>query len=155
MNVATKRLQKEYAAIQNEPVPYVVTRPDPTNILDWHYVLTGPAGSPYEGGEYHGIVRCPKEYPFKPPSILMYTPNGRFKINQRICMTMSDFHPESWQPAWTIGAILTGLLSFMLEKEITNGSIEASDEEKREFAANSRAHNRSNTKFKDIFSDLC
>lgn len=43
-----------------------------------------------------GKLIFPKEYPYKPPSIMMLTPNGRFKLNSRLCLSMSDFHPESW-----------------------------------------------------------
>ena len=35
------------------------------------------------GGYYHGKLVFPREYPFKPPSIYMATPNGRFKCNTR------------------------------------------------------------------------
>ena len=31
---------------------------------------------------------------------------------------------ESWNPMWTVASILTGLLSFMLESQITTGSLE-------------------------------
>ncbi len=37
------------------------------------------------GGVYHGKVVFPPSYPFKPPSILMLTPNGRFAVNTRLC----------------------------------------------------------------------
>ena len=29
------------------------------NILEWHYMIKGPKGSPYEGGMYHGKLRFP------------------------------------------------------------------------------------------------
>ena len=32
---------------------------------------------------------------------------------------MSDYHPESWNPAWSVSTILKGVLSFMLSDEIT------------------------------------
>ena len=51
------------------------------------------------GGVYHGKLLFPAAYPFKPPSILMLTPNGRFAVNQRLCLSMSDYHPESWNRA--------------------------------------------------------
>ena len=35
------------------------------------------------GGYYHGKLIFPREFPFKPPSIYMITPNGRFKCNTR------------------------------------------------------------------------
>ena len=28
----------------------------------------------------------------------MLTPNGRFKVATRLCLSMSDFHPETWNP---------------------------------------------------------
>ena len=48
-----------------------------------HYVVEGPPDSPYRGGYYHGVLTFPREYPFKPPSIRMITPNGRFQTNYR------------------------------------------------------------------------
>ena len=36
------------------------------------------------------------QYPYRPPSILMLTPSGRFAIQQKLCLSISDFHPESW-----------------------------------------------------------
>ncbi|NXE71507.1 UB2J2 enzyme, partial [Calcarius ornatus] len=92
-----------------------------------HYVVRGPELTPYEGGYYHGKLIFPREFPFKPPSIYMITPNGRFKCNTRLCLSITDFHPDTWNPAWSVSTILTGLLSFMVEKGPTLGSIETSE----------------------------
>lgn len=81
-----------------------------------HYVVCGPENTPYEGGYYHGKLVFPKEFPFKPPAIYMITPNGRFKTNTRLCLSISDFHPDTWNPSWSVSTILTGLLSFMVCK---------------------------------------
>jgi len=35
-------------------------------------------------GRYHGKVVFPNDYPFKPPSIYMLTPNGRFETGRRL-----------------------------------------------------------------------
>jgi ubiquitin-protein ligase len=51
-------------------------------------------GTEYEGGVYHGKIVFPPEYPFKPPSISLFTPNGRFATNTKLCLSMTDFHPE-------------------------------------------------------------
>lgn len=80
-----------------------------------HYVVKGPEKTPYEGGFYHGKLIFPGEFPFQPPSIYMTTPNGRFKVNTRLCLSISDFHPDTWNPAWSVSTILTGLLSFMVK----------------------------------------
>uniref|UniRef100_M1AIQ7 Ubiquitin conjugating enzyme 2 n=1 Tax=Solanum tuberosum TaxID=4113 RepID=M1AIQ7_SOLTU len=85
-----------------EPVSHVVARPSPNDILEWR-------------GFYYGKIKFPPEYPFKPPGISMTTPNGRFMTQKKICLSMSDFHPESWNPMWSVSSILTGLLSFMVK----------------------------------------
>jgi len=53
----------------------------------------------------------------------MRTPSGRFQPDKKICFSMSDFHPELWNPMWSISSILTGLISFMNSKDITTGGV--------------------------------
>jgi hypothetical protein len=33
-------------------------------------------------------------YPLAPPGIMILTPNGRFATGRRLCLSMSDYHPE-------------------------------------------------------------
>ena len=75
------RLRKEFRDLKKNPVNNIQATPKENNILEWHYVIQGLKGSPYQDGWYHGVVTFPKEYPFKPPSIQMITPNGRFKVD--------------------------------------------------------------------------
>jgi len=150
-----KRLTKEYKTIQSTPPPYINAKPNDENILEWHYVITGPQNTPFEGGQYHGMLRFPTEYPFKPPSISIITPNGRFACNTRLCLSMSDYHPDTWNPAWSVATILTGLLSFMTGDESTTGSINTSPNVKRRLAKDSKAWNiKENQRFIKQFPDL-
>ncbi|KAL6937859.1 Ubiquitin-conjugating enzyme E2 6 [Hanseniaspora osmophila] len=152
---ANKRLTKEYKNIVANPPQYIIARPNEDNILEWHYVISGPPDTPFVGGEYHGTLVFPADYPFKPPAIRMITPNGRFKENTRLCLSMSDFHPDSWNPTWSVSTILTGLLSFMTGDESTTGSIVTSDEVKKRLALQSKHYNsRQNTRFKKVFPEL-
>ncbi|XP_074599044.1 ubiquitin-conjugating enzyme E2 J2-like [Brevipalpus obovatus] len=153
-STSTQRLKREYLKILKDPVPHIVAHPLPENILEWHYVIRGPEGTPYENGIYHGKLKFPPEYPFKPPSILIITPNGRFKCNMRLCLSISDYHPQTWNPVWSISTILTGLLSFMLENNPTMGSIETKDSKKRAFARESWQFNLENKDFCRLFPEL-
>lgn len=151
---AHKRLTKEYKTIVENPPPYIEAHPSERNILEWHYLLEGPPNTVYEGGQYHGVLVFPNDYPFKPPSIKIITPNGRFATNTRLCLSMSDYHPDTWNPGWSVATILNGLLSFMTGDEPTTGSIVTSDAAKRIYAKNSMLWNaKENVRFVKEFED--
>ncbi|KXJ07560.1 ubiquitin-conjugating enzyme E2 J2 [Exaiptasia diaphana] len=151
---ASARLRQDYLRIARDPVPYITACPLPSNILEWHYVVRGPENTPYEGGFYHGKLVFPKDFPFKPPRIFMITPNGRFKVNTRLCLSISDFHPDTWNPAWSVSTILTGLLSFMNETAPTLGSVETSEYQKRQFAYASGPFNLQDRIFCELFPNI-
>mmetsp|Transcript_26236 Transcript_26236/g.72032 ORF Transcript_26236/g.72032 Transcript_26236/m.72032 type:complete len:280 (-) Transcript_26236:655-1494(-) len=142
--MATKRLRKELIKLQTEPPPGIIAEPDESNILKWHYVIRGPTETPYEGGVYLGKIVFPSEYPMKAPSIYMLTPSGRFQISTKICMSMSDFHPESWNPMWSVATIIQGIQSFMASEELTTGGLKASEVDRKKFAKLSMAYNNKN-----------
>ena len=79
-----------------DPLPGVVAHPFPSNLLEWHFVLEGGKGTEYEGGVYHGIMQFPPAYPYRPPSLQMLTPSGRFAVSQKICLSNTDYHAETW-----------------------------------------------------------
>lgn len=68
----------------------------------------------------------------------MHTPSGRFQPSTRLCLSISDFHPKSFNPAWEVSTILIGLLSFMTSDEMTTGSVSTTAAEKRYHAARSK-----------------
>eukprot|EP00930_Biecheleria_cincta_P058676 TRINITY_DN44480_c0_g1_i1.p1 TRINITY_DN44480_c0_g1~~TRINITY_DN44480_c0_g1_i1.p1 ORF type:complete len:266 (+),score=52.12 TRINITY_DN44480_c0_g1_i1:55-852(+) len=150
---AKSRLLKELKVISSDPPPHIHVAVDETNILDWNYLMQGPKDTPYEGGWYWGKLRFPKDYPFKPPSILMMTPNGRFQPNTRLCLSMSDYHPETWQPAWSVATVLKGLLSFMCEDTPTAGAVDPPPpkEARQQLAASSIAWNQDQADFLRAF----
>ena len=149
-----RRLTKDYKMVQQTPPPYVTAHPEGDNILVWHYTIEGPPDSPYCGGFYHGKLLFPADFPYCPPSVMMLTPNGRFKTAQRLCFSMTDFHPKEWNPMWSVASILTGLLSFMLDDLETYGSMSATDQAKQSYAAQSHEHNLNNAQWVDLFPEL-
>ncbi|XP_070509393.1 ubiquitin-conjugating enzyme E2 J2 [Chironomus tepperi] len=150
----TARLKQDYIRLKQDPVPYIHAEFLPSNILEWHYVIIGPSDSAFSGGYYHGSLIFTKDFPFKPPSIYIYTPNGRFKPNKRLCLSISDYHPDSWNPAWSVSTILTGLLSIMLENTPLLGSCESTTYEKKKLALNSLEFNLKNETFVELFPEL-
>jgi ubiquitin-conjugating enzyme E2 J1 len=120
------------------PTHSYAAQPLEDNLFEWHFTIRGPADTDYAGGIYHGRIIFPPEYPYKPPSIMLLTPNGRFEVNKRICLSMSDFHPESWQPSWSIRTVLLALISFMpTPGEGAVGALEVPKAERQKLAASS------------------
>lgn len=80
--------------------------------LEINFILYGLKDSPYAGGEYLGKLVHSPVYPAKPPDYYFSTPNGRFHLNSKICITTSGYHLEEWAPAaWNLLTLLEGLLS--------------------------------------------
>ena len=130
---AVLRLQKEHRTILKDQKSQIdkegritenfIASPDPSNIFEWYFIVFGLKDCPFEGGFYLGKLVFPREYPWKPPSIMMVTETGSFRVNARICLSISDYHPETWNPAWPIRSIIIGLISFMCTNSLTAGSI--------------------------------
>ena len=108
---AIRTLKKDAIAIVKDPIPFIVTKPDPKTFLEWHFCIFGPEDTPYENGIYHGKLIFPKTYPMAAPDVYFLTPSGRFKTNKAICLSASAHHPDEWSASWTLGTLLTGLLS--------------------------------------------
>jgi ubiquitin-conjugating enzyme E2 J2 len=154
-DLCTRRLTKELRALQKDPIktPKITIVPNEANILEMHYVIEGSDKTPYTGGIYHGKLIFPKDYPLKPPSVMMLTPSGRFQPSRRLCLSMSDFHPETWNPMWSVSTILTGLYSFMLETAPTLGSIETTTSQKQKYARQSLDFNCKDGTFRRLFPE--
>lgn len=143
-DVNIKKLTKEWAKIQREPIHNVEVRLDNDDLKIWFFKFTFSDG-PYNGGEYIGQLMFPPQYPFKPPDFMMLTPNGRYDINHKICLSNTGFHSESWSASWTPSSLIVGFISTFEDtnKEITKGlgHIVTSLEEKHKYAENSASYN--------------
>uniref|UniRef100_A0A7S3JFC2 UBC core domain-containing protein n=1 Tax=Euplotes harpa TaxID=151035 RepID=A0A7S3JFC2_9SPIT len=151
--VTLKRIQKEYQGLQENPglLPNAFVVPNSDNLLEWHFAVYG-LDEPYKGGVYHGVVILPENYPKAPPGIKVLTPSGRFTVNYKLCLSISDWHPESWNPSWKIYQIILGLISVMSEDvEFGVGMIMESKEVRRQFAKDSIEYNLRNPMFKKLF----
>ncbi|CAI2347049.1 unnamed protein product [Caenorhabditis sp. 36 PRJEB53466] len=152
--IAIRRLQKDYAKLMTDPVDGIQALPNEDNILEWHYCLRGSTDTPFHGGYYWGKVIFKENFPWSPPAITMITPNGRFATNTRLCLSISDYHPETWNPGWTVSAILIGLHSFMNENQPAAGAVSMTPQEQRNFAVASKEFNVKYREFRRFFPNL-
>ncbi|KAF8487638.1 ubiquitin-conjugating enzyme/RWD-like protein [Gautieria morchelliformis] len=103
--------------------------------------MRGPAGTEFEGGIYHFRIQLPSEYPFRPPSIMLLTPNGRFELNTKICISFTNYHEELWQPAWGVRTAIIALQGFFPlkgETAVGVGAVEYPTLERKRLAKLSR-----------------
>lgn len=111
-SAGVKRLMKEAVELR-EPTEMYFAQPLEDNLFEWHFTVRGPLDSDFDGGIYHGRILFPPEYPMKPPNVVILTPNGRFELNKKICLSISGYHPETWLPSWSIRTALLALIGFM------------------------------------------
>ncbi|MCJ1300283.1 hypothetical protein MMC08_003079 [Hypocenomyce scalaris] len=104
---------KEATELASTPDSNLHASPLDSNLFEWHFTLSGPPGTPYSSGIYHGRIILPPTYPLRPPSFRFLTPSGRFEVNREICLSISGHHEESWQPAWGVRTALVAIRSFM------------------------------------------
>eukprot|EP00871_Galdieria_phlegrea_P002808 jgi/Galph1/3528/GphlegSOOS_G2241.1 len=147
------RLTQELKRIQRDPPQYIQVAPHSRNFLTWYFVLEGPPETCYEGGLYLGKLEFPKEFPYKPPAIYLCTPNGRLQVDTRLCLSMSDYHPETWNPLWSVSAVLNGLLSFMVSDEQSMNTLKTSIQQRKKLAKLSHTFNASLSTFCEFFPD--
>jgi ubiquitin-protein ligase len=117
---------------------YVRIGPFGRNLLRWHFSVSGPPSSDFSHGIYHGRVLLPKDYPGSPPRIQVLTPSGRFIPGHDICLSASNFHPESWTPRWTVLSLVDALRLHMLTQANEIGGMNATPQERRAMAKASR-----------------
>eukprot|EP00388_Colpodella_angusta_P024553 GDKJ01064482.1.p1 GENE.GDKJ01064482.1~~GDKJ01064482.1.p1 ORF type:complete len:218 (-),score=43.71 GDKJ01064482.1:48-701(-) len=150
----TQRLTKEWIGIQRQMHDLFVVRPEPTNMLKWHFLIFD-LNENFSGGVYHGTLTFTKDYPYTPPEVRMETPNGRFDLNTKLCLSMSSFHAESWNPSWRIDTLILGIISYFCEpsQPTATGSFKSPPEKLRQLAFESFEHVSSNSQLKKLFPD--
>ena len=137
----------------------------PTETLGRWYALLmfleEPAGrdsSPFSGGEYLFEMRAPTTYPATPPIFTALTPNGVYKPNSAICVSVGTFHADAWRKYKSMGmagfasnAIHNGLVCYgSLGEGI---GLQATNlEQKRGLARRSQKFNRS--RYPKIMAEL-
>jgi len=124
-NLFQRRFKGELAMMEKhtpEGFDYYVSEDNP---YEWWILMKGLKDSSYEGGYYMFKVILPKEYPMKPPSYQILTPNGRFtshisksgktQTSGKICLSNSSYHADMWKSVWYITTILKGFQSIWMD----------------------------------------
>ncbi|CAF1229034.1 unnamed protein product [Rotaria magnacalcarata] len=139
-STSVKRLMRE-AVEMKDPTELYYCQPIEDNLFEWHFTIRGPIATEFEEGIYHGRIIFPVEYPMKPPSIILLTESGRFKIHEKICLSISGHHVETWTPTWGVRTALLAIIGFMeTPGEGALGSLDYTPEERKLLAKKSHSY---------------
>lgn len=151
---AFKRVVKELSEYsKNKPTDYKLAY-DQSDLQIIYAVLMNMDG-PFSGGEYILKIKLPDDYPLRPPVISCITPNGRFRSDVNICLSISHFHSETWSPLINIEKIVYSVLSAFYDTSIQGeGSIRNLDKKIiTDYALKSKDYNIThNSKIMDMIN---
>ncbi|XP_046982713.1 ubiquitin-conjugating enzyme E2 Z-like [Schistocerca americana] len=122
------RIKRDMMSIYNEPPPGLFVVPDEKDITVIHALITGSFDTPYEGGFFYFLVRCPPDYPIRPPRVKLMTTGGgtvRFNPNLykngKICLSiLGTWTGPCWSPAQSLASVLISIQSLLNEKPYHN-----------------------------------
>ncbi|KAL9188440.1 hypothetical protein ACHAXT_006818 [Thalassiosira profunda] len=121
------RLMREMSLLSKDPPPGVAAyAPDPSDITQLRAQISGPEGSPFEGGVFLLTVHIAGRYPFEPPRCRFLTPLYHPNIDSggRICLdTLKSPPAGSWSPAVSLPSLLLSIRSLMAEPNPDDGLV--------------------------------
>ncbi|XP_026853741.2 ubiquitin-conjugating enzyme E2 Z [Electrophorus electricus] len=122
------RIKRDIMSIYKEPPPGMFVVPDPHDMTKIHALITGPFDTPYEGGFFLFLFRCPPDYPIHPPRVKLITTghntvrfNPNFYRNGKVCLSiLGTWTGPAWSPAQSISSVLISIQSLMTENPYHN-----------------------------------
>ncbi|XP_075879751.1 ubiquitin-conjugating enzyme E2 Z [Nelusetta ayraudi] len=122
------RIKRDIMSIYKEPPPGMFVVPDPQDMTKIHALITGPFDTPYEGGFFLFLFRCPPDYPIHPPRVKLITTghntvrfNPNFYRNGKVCLSiLGTWSGPAWSPAQSISSVLISIQSLMTENPYHN-----------------------------------
>nr|XP_050032821.1 ubiquitin-conjugating enzyme E2 Z-like [Dermacentor andersoni] len=124
-----RKTRHDILDIYARPVPGFVVTPDENDVTRIHVLLLGPPCTPYEGGFFRFLLKCPADFPAEPPRIrLMTTDGGRVRFGPNlnedgmICLSLLGTWPgPAWKPSvHSIRTVLIAIQSLMTEEPFRN-----------------------------------
>ncbi|XP_034247508.1 ubiquitin-conjugating enzyme E2 Z-like [Thrips palmi] len=122
------RIKRDLMSLCNDPPYGLFVVPDESDITIVHALITGAFDTPYEGGFFYFILRCPPDYPLRPPKVKLMTTGGgdvRFNPNLyksgKVCLSiLGTWSGPCWSPAQSICSVLISIQSILNEKPYHN-----------------------------------
>ncbi|AYV78695.1 MAG: hypothetical protein Edafosvirus25_9 [Edafosvirus sp.] len=119
ISTSLNRLKKEWNDLKfgkHSDIPENISASPKSNdnLFEWNAIIIGPIKTPYEGGKFHLSLEIPKDYPFKPPKVILTTKIYHPNIDDvgNICL---DILKTNWSPALTIPKVLLSISALLTD----------------------------------------
>ncbi|XP_077492014.1 ubiquitin-conjugating enzyme E2 Z-like [Amblyomma americanum] len=111
------RLKQELANMKAKPMQGVFISSDDNDASTIHALMIGPPDTPYEGGFFHFVIKCTRDYATKPPRVHLSTPGAEgVQLNADIndaglvwLKMLGTFRGDSWNCSYTVSTVLLAI----------------------------------------------
>jgi ubiquitin-conjugating enzyme E2 D/E len=105
-------IQHQFNDLRSNPPEYTGVGLKNFNFKNWEAVITGPRGTPYEGGLFVLDVKFPDNYPSSAPQIYMVTPIYHPNINDygQVCINIIR---DGWKSHYTMRFIMNAIVGLL------------------------------------------
>ncbi|XP_077297520.1 modifier of rpr and grim, ubiquitously expressed [Arctopsyche grandis] len=109
-----ERLRNELKIMHNDPPEGIAAIPLDNKCCHWQASLTGPIGSPYEGGIFYLYIQVPYSYPLNPPVVRFLTKILHPNVSRHGDVGIDSIH-HNWSLALTITKVLISVQSLLTD----------------------------------------
>uniref|UniRef100_A0A1B6LGA5 E2 ubiquitin-conjugating enzyme n=2 Tax=Graphocephala atropunctata TaxID=36148 RepID=A0A1B6LGA5_9HEMI len=108
------RLRNELKSLKIDPPEGIEALPLDSKSCHWMATITGPVGSPYEGGVFYLYLQVPYSYPMKPPTVRFITRIFHPNVSRHGDVGI-DCIQHNWTLALTISKVLISIQSLLTD----------------------------------------
>ncbi|XP_012134905.1 modifier of rpr and grim, ubiquitously expressed [Megachile rotundata] len=108
------RLHSELKSLRRDPPEGIEATPLDQMCCHWQATITGPVGSPYEGGLFYLYLQVPCSYPLYPPIVRFLTKILHPNVSRHGDVGIDSIH-HNWSLALTISKVLISVQSLLTD----------------------------------------
>eukprot|EP00826_Nyctotherus_ovalis_P041484 TRINITY_DN4179_c0_g1_i3.p1 TRINITY_DN4179_c0_g1~~TRINITY_DN4179_c0_g1_i3.p1 ORF type:complete len:487 (+),score=42.07 TRINITY_DN4179_c0_g1_i3:94-1554(+) len=112
INRIEARIENEYKSLDLIPVRHFTIIKHPSEFFRWHFVFHGPEDSPFKGGEYHGEIFFPSDFPYTAPKVQFNTYNGRLLRGAKVTVIEDRW----WNCSMGVRDVLSTVLTIFYDR---------------------------------------
>jgi len=110
-----KRLGHDLKGLAQDAPEGIEAKALDSSYFHWQASITGPVGSPYEGGVFYLYLKVPMQYPFKPPEVRFLTKIFHPNVNRHGDIGIDSLQPGNWVSGLTLTKVLLSIQSLLTD----------------------------------------